>query len=774
MVKKRVLSILVVTILLLGVIVFPMNGSCAETELKIGAWIGEQPTDDGVKAFNQLQNRNLDIVHMYMDWSTNFDAVRTNVNAAYSNNATLLLTWEPWEYDTVQIMNGNADSYIKRMAQDMKSYGKEIWLRPLHEANGDWYPWAIGYKSGNNTNSTYIAAFRHIVDIFRNEGANNIKWVFTLNCDNVGPNTSFTGIYPGDNYVDYNSIDGYNWGTTQSWGSTWKSFDQIFSSAYNSLKNYNKQIFIAEWASAEIGGNKAQWITDSFNTIKSSYNKIFAAVWFSHNKETDWRINSSEAALNAYKNAIKKTSSTPTSNPTPTITTYIPTPTSSLPNSNEYQYGLKSLATDQNSTNAMLLREWEDWKSSRITTSGAGGYRRVQTSETQEFTTCSEGMGYGMLLSVYFNERELFDDLYSYAKKYFNSTGLMDWSIGADGKVAGTGAATDGDEDMATALVFAHKKWGSSGKINYENEAKNYINNLYRYCVEPGTYVLKPGNWGGSDALNPCYFVPAWYRIYADFTGNKDWLKVADKCYEIIDQIEKYNNNTGLVPDWCKADGTEQKLTVWNGASKYEYSYDAARMPWRIAIDYSWYGTEKAKSYCDKVSAFFKNVGPENIVDGYSITGQKIGQYHNAAFVATAASGCLTGGDLEFGQKMFNESVKVKDSAPHDYYGNSLRMLTLLYMSGNFQNLYNGSQSTATPTPTSNKYVVGDLNGDNSFDSIDFGYLRKYLLGMIGSFPSEYGMLAADVDGSGEVNSVDFGYMRQVLIGMKSEFPRKN
>ncbi len=453
----------------------------------------------------------------------------------------------------------------------------------------------------------------------------------------------------------------------------------------------------------------------------------------------------------------------------------------SLPNSNGYQYGIKSLATDQNSTNAMLLREWEEWKNARITSSGAGGYRRVQTSGNQEFTTCSEGMGYGMLLSVYFNERDLFDDLYRYAKKYFNSTGLMDWSISADGRVVGTGAATDGDEDMATALVFAHKRWGSSGSINYEQEAKTYINNLYRYCVEPGTYVLKPGNWGGSDALNPCYFVPAWYRIYADFTGNRDWLKVADKSYEILDQIGRFNNGTGLVPDWCKADGTEQKLQVWNGASKYEYSYDAARMPWRIALDYSWYGTEKAKAYCNKISTFFKNVGTENIVDGYSLTGNKIGQYHNPSFVSTAAAGFLPGGDVSTGQRMYNEAVKVKDSAPYDYYGNTLRLLTLLYMSGNFPNLYYGVQAPTatpttapTPTPTSNKYVVGDLNGDNSFNSIDFGYLRMYLLGMINVFPSGYGMLAADVDGNGQISSVDFGYMRQVLIGMRSEFPKKN
>jgi len=82
---------------------------------------------------------------------------------------------------------------------------------------------AIGYSSRVNTNETYIAAFRHIVDIFRANGATNVKWVFNVNCDNVGNGTSYLGHYPGDNYVDYTSIDGYNWGTTQSWEANGKA-----------------------------------------------------------------------------------------------------------------------------------------------------------------------------------------------------------------------------------------------------------------------------------------------------------------------------------------------------------------------------------------------------------------------------------------------------------------------------------------------------------------------------------------------------------------------
>jgi len=278
-------------------------------ELKIGAWPGSQPTASNIDTLEALQQRNLDYVQTFIDWKTNFDGVRSCADATYANGSIFMITWEPWQYNTVQIKDGAADSYIKKMADDMKAYGKELWLRPLHEANGNWYPWGIG-DSKVNTNESYIAAYRHIVDIFRAEGATNVKFVFNVNCSNVGQGASFMGHYPGDAYVDYNSIDGYNWGTTQSWGSTWQSFDQIFSSAYNALKPVNKPIFIAEMSSAEKGGDKAQWITDTYNTIKTFYDKIFSVMWFNENKETNWTINSSEASLAAYIKAIG--GSTPT------------------------------------------------------------------------------------------------------------------------------------------------------------------------------------------------------------------------------------------------------------------------------------------------------------------------------------------------------------------------------------------------------------------------------------------------------------------------------
>lgn len=317
---RKILAILLALSMLACIVPIQVYGGDANRELKIGAWIGSWPTESELNTYQELQQRKLDIVHMFMNWSTDFNYIKPNVDAVYKNGSILMITWEPWEYTTVDINNGKADSYLNAMAQDIKSYGKEIWLRPLHEANGDWYPWAIGHKNRVNTNETYKAAFRRVVDIFRQNGAANVKWVHNVNCNNVGEGTSFLDFYPGNDYVDYTSIDGYNWGTTQSWGSVWQTFDQIFLQSYNAVKTLNKPIILAEFASAEIGGDKAKWITESFNTIRTSYDMIFAAVWFHENKETDWRINSSAATLEAYRKAVAGNQSSPSPSPTPTPT----------------------------------------------------------------------------------------------------------------------------------------------------------------------------------------------------------------------------------------------------------------------------------------------------------------------------------------------------------------------------------------------------------------------------------------------------------------------
>jgi endo-1,4-beta-D-glucanase Y len=364
-----------------------------------------------------------------------------------------------------------------------------------------------------------------------------------------------------------------------------------------------------------------------------------------------------------------------------------------FPYNAKYPYGQASLNPNQAVVKKQLLTEWNEWKKLRITASGAGGYKRVQRDAKTNYDTVSEGLGYGLLLAVYFDDQALFDDLYHYVKKYSNQRGLMSWHIDAEGNTTsddgGVNGASDADEDIAVALVFASKKWGDSkSQFDYTTEARTYIDNIYQWMIEPDTYILKPGDvWGGTWVTNPSYYAPAWYRIFADFTGNKDWITIANTGYDIVDQIKQYNKGTGLVPDWCQSTGEEST----NNALSYNFKYDAIRYQWRTAIDYCWYGEKRALANIEASCKFFQKIGAANILDGYTITGDVIGTEHTAGFVTMCASATMAWSDRALAKEFYNETWKVKNGRGKNeksYYEGTLRLMVLLFMTGNFPNLY--------------------------------------------------------------------------------------
>lgn len=159
----------------------------------------------------------------------------------------------------------------------------------------------------------FIDAWRHVHHIFSAVGAGNISWVFAPNAANVPwyEWNHMENYYPGDEYVDWLGLDGYNFGTAgSSWGSRWITFEEIFNPpSYRQLEmlmeSYpGKPFVIAEMASTEEGGNKATWILDAYNVIKEQFPRIHAVNWFNINKETDWRFDSSPESLAAFQQAL--------------------------------------------------------------------------------------------------------------------------------------------------------------------------------------------------------------------------------------------------------------------------------------------------------------------------------------------------------------------------------------------------------------------------------------------------------------------------------------
>lgn len=239
----------------------------------------------------------------YQDWSTNVDP--TEAKNFYNSGHIPELTWEPQingvgvSYDAV--VAGSYDAYITSMAQSVAALGFPIRISLAPEMNTDWTPWGIGLQ-GNNADN-FKLFWRHVVQKFRDAGTTNVQWIWS---PNVTPDNAatlygnYSNIYPGDSYVDFMGMDGYNWGSSQSW-SVWQSFSDVFGSSYKELTAMSsKNIILMEVASTELGGSKAAWITDMFNQLQTNFSHIVGFTWFDINKETDWRINSSTTAQAAF------------------------------------------------------------------------------------------------------------------------------------------------------------------------------------------------------------------------------------------------------------------------------------------------------------------------------------------------------------------------------------------------------------------------------------------------------------------------------------------
>jgi hypothetical protein len=236
-------------------------------------------------------------VHLsYYDFQD--DWAKSPVTAAdFADGRIPLVNVEPNDIDFTDIVNGKYDVMLTRRADDAKALGKQFFVDFAAEMNGD-----EGW--GGHDPAKYIAAWRHIHDIFTARGAANVVWVWCPNNEDSAGAPPAMDYYPGDEYVDWAGIDGYNWGTSDP-DFEWQSFRDLFAGIYPQLAAKGKPIIIGEMASDEAGGSKADWIQAIVPTLKNDYPLIKALVWFDIEKERHWQIDSSSAGLAAYRTMVK-------------------------------------------------------------------------------------------------------------------------------------------------------------------------------------------------------------------------------------------------------------------------------------------------------------------------------------------------------------------------------------------------------------------------------------------------------------------------------------
>ena len=247
---------------------------------------------DNIK-LGMVEGDNPSLIMYYQDWNENSKFNTRLMNEIYAGGAIPVVTWEPWDtqnldnalinhnkYSAKAILSGYYDDHIRSWAKGAKKFGKPFYLRFAHEMNGNWYPWG---NHDDNSADEYKAMWIYVHNIFEEEGAENVLWLWSPNnTDQFGDSVEVLKFYPGSEYVDWVGFSAFNWGTTNE-NTIWKDFANISMGIYMELGKLGKPIMVSETSSVSHGGNKTLWFRDTFHKDIPSMPDIKAVVIFNQN-----------------------------------------------------------------------------------------------------------------------------------------------------------------------------------------------------------------------------------------------------------------------------------------------------------------------------------------------------------------------------------------------------------------------------------------------------------------------------------------------------------
>ena len=271
-------------------------------------------------------------------------------------------------------------------------------------------------------------------------------------------------------------------------------------------------------------------------------------------------------------------------------------------------------------THALLAATWRTYERDFITpdgqvrdpTSNTGWFHTEHVIRTR---TTSEGQSYAMLRAAWVGDRVEFDRVWHWTRTHLQvrPDRLLSWLWAPDQNdywsIAGFNSASDADEDVALALIFAGRRWHDA---QYLSEARTMLDDIWRLEVvrNRDAYYLTPGDWapsyGPGIVVNPSYLAPYEYRIFATEDPSHPWTSLAESSYRALRDCSWARlgprHSAGLPPNWCVIDrvhGGAASFTIDEGD---DYGYDAFRVMWRVAIDAVWYRSAGARRYLEDSS----------------------------------------------------------------------------------------------------------------------------------------------------------------------------
>lgn len=275
-------------------------------------------TGRSLKRFRHRSGVRPHIASFYQDWYPHWSTALLNprfIQPMLAQGARPMISWTPIldtrpqqhqpRYNLERIIAGRFDRYIRRAAREAAEFDRAFLINFAPEMNGDWFNY--GARVNGNTPREFRRMWRHVVSIFRAQGADKVRWVWSPNVYSINNAAPFHRFYPGDRWVDIVGLHGYNWGHSPT--TAWQSFRKIFLRDYRRLRRMtDKPVMIAETASAERGGSKARWIRNMRRTLNRAMPRVRGVIWFDRNKlttpgdsERNWSITSSRSTHRAFR-----------------------------------------------------------------------------------------------------------------------------------------------------------------------------------------------------------------------------------------------------------------------------------------------------------------------------------------------------------------------------------------------------------------------------------------------------------------------------------------
>jgi len=308
----------------------------------------------------------------------------------------------------------------------------------------------------------------------------------------------------------------------------------------------------------------------------------------------------------------------------------------------------------------------------------------------------SEGMSYGMMITVQLDKRAEFDRLWKWAKTHMYHAdgprrGYFAWQCTFGGKQIDPGPASDGEEWFATALLFAAHRWGSGeGIFNYSAEAQALLQAMRNHRRADGiTAIFDPQQkevvfaptQQASTFTDPSYHLPAFYELWArwdaDPEGRQFWAEAASASRAFFHRTA--HPQTGLMSEYAHFDGTPL------AGEKGDFRFDAWRTPANVALDSTWFAADPWQvEQSNRVLRFFAAQGPK-CPNQFTLDGRPLSTDSSPGLFAMAAvAGLAADADLArpFVRRLWKAPVP---NGKWRYYDGLLHLLALLQVSGEFR-----------------------------------------------------------------------------------------